>query len=281
MADAVYPTPWSHPVTAKVTPMDIDASVAHPARVYDYWLGGKDNFEADRQVAEMVIAGNPGVRQSARDNRAFLGRAVRFLAGQGIRQFLDIGSGIPSKGNTHEIAQAIAPESRIVYVDNDPIVMSHSRALLSSSPQGAVSYIQADLRDPEAILNDSQTRAVIDVDQPVAILLVAILMYIQDSEEPHGIVKRLLDAVPPGSYLVISHLVAELVADEQNLQVLRQFNQSASVPMTPRSGSDIAGFFEGLDLLEPGLVTVAHWRPDGPVFDDQSAGMYAGVAKKP
>jgi S-adenosyl methyltransferase len=200
-----------------------DARVAHPARVYDYWLGGKDNFEADRIAGEQTIAAYPAIRASARANRAFLARSVRFLAGQaGLRQFLDLGTGLPTASNTHEVAQAIAPESRIVYVDNDPLVLSHARALLTSSPQGATAYLDADLRDTGQILE--QAARTLDFTKPVAIMLLAILHYIPDLDQARQIVARLVSAVPPGSYLAISHAASD-IAPEQMAEMIRRMNQ--------------------------------------------------------
>ncbi len=184
----------------------IDMTRPHPARRYDYWLGGKDNFQADRDAAEAIAAVFPSIRTAARENRAFMQRAVRFLAAEaGIRQFLDIGTGLPTANNVHDVAQGIAPESRIVYVDNDPLVLTHARALLTSSDEGATAYIDADVRNPEKILSDPAVQNTLDLSQPVALLLVAILHFIEDDDDPYGIVKRLFSALPAGSYLVLSH----------------------------------------------------------------------------
>jgi S-adenosyl methyltransferase len=237
----------------------IDTSVAHPARVYDYWLGGKDNFATDREAAERVLAVAPGLRFRVRANRAFLGRATRFLAADaGIRQFLDIGTGIPTGDNTHEVAQRAAPSSRVVYVDNDPVVLLHAQALLRSSPEGATDYLQADLRDPDLILD--RAAATLDFRQPVAVMLLGVLHLVQDSEDPWGIVARLMAAVPPGSYLTISHPAIDTHTAQAEAQ--RIYNERVSTPQTLRTRDQVARFFTGLELIEPGLVQVHQWRPD-------------------
>jgi hypothetical protein len=212
----------------------INTSVPHPARIYDYWLGGKDNFEADRAAAEQVIAAVPEVRFTARDNRAFLGRAVRFLAKQGVRQFLDIGTGIPTQDNTHQVAQAAAPESRVVYVDNDPIVMAHAQALMTSASEGKTAYVQADLREPETILTHEDVLATLDFDEPAAVLFVAILMFIKDAEDPYALVRRITDAMPKGSYLVVSHVSSDLLS-EAAIARTKQAYSAASASMNMRS----------------------------------------------
>ena len=236
----------------------LDTNVAHPARVYDYWLGGKDNFAADRDAAERVLAA-PGLRFRVRANRAFLGRTTRYLAGEaGIRQFLDIGTGIPTADNTHEVAQLAAPDSRVVYIDNDPIVLLHAQALLRSTPQGTTDYLQADLRDPETILD--RAAAVLDLGQPVAVMLLGILHLIQDSEDPWGIVARLMAVMPAGSYLTISHPAIDIHPAQATVQ--RIYNERVSTPQTLRTREEVARFFTGLGLVEPGLVMVHQWRPD-------------------
>jgi hypothetical protein len=256
----------------------LDTSVAHPARVYDYWLGGKDNFAADREAAERVLAVTPGLRQRVRANRAFLARAVRYLATEAaIRQFLDIGTGIPSADNTHEVAQAVAPDSRIVYVDNDPIVLVHARALLVGTPQGATQYIEGDLRQPGAILAAART---LDFDRPVALLLIGILHLIQDSERPYEIVAELMDALPSGSYLGISHPALDILPGQEEAQ--RRYNERVSTPQTLRTEPEVARFFVGLDLVPPGVVYVHNWRPDpGDPVPPGGVSAYGGVARKP
>ena len=243
-----------------------DTSRAHMARVYDFWLGGKDNFAADREVAERVAAAYPDVLVAVRAQRAFLARAVHFLVTQaGIRQFLDIGTGLPSANNTHQVAQAAAPQSRVVYVDNDPIVLSHAKALLTSSPEGATAYIDADLRDTATIVEQAG----------------GILQGIPDQDEPGAIVARLMDAVAPGSYLAISQIAGDVAADEVEEGVQR-YNEQAAVSVAARTHAEVCRFFAGLDLIEPGVVQVHRWRPG---TEDLGSGrdlaIYAGLGRKP
>ena len=256
----------------------LDTSVAHPARVYDYWLGGKDNFAADREAAERVLAVAPGLRFRVRANRAFLGRTVRFLAADaGIRQFLDIGTGIPAADNTHEVAQRAAPDSRVVYADNDPIVLLHAQALLRSSPEGVTDYVQADLRDPELIVR--LAAKTLDFGQPAAVMLLGILHLIQDSEDPWGIVARLMAAVPAGSYLVISHPAIDIRPGQAEAQ--RVYNERVSTPQTLRTRDEVARFFDGLELIEPGLVQIHQWRPAPDEFTpDGVVSAHGGVGRK-
>jgi len=268
-------------------PPEINTNVAHTARVYDYWLGGKDNFPADHALAEAILEAVPSMRAMARANRAFLGRAVRHLAGEaGIRQFLDIGTGIPTAGNTHEVAQAVAPDARVVYVDNDPIVLAHARALMTSHVAGETAFLPADLRQPEAILGDPTLTATLDLGRPVVVMLVAILMFLPDAEDPYGIVSRLLAALPSGSYLAISHPTAEF--DPQAMAGAVAASKRSGIALVPRGRAEVEAFFDGLDLVEPGVVPVGAWRPDGrPPGEPQRAGdleplnIYAGVGRKP
>jgi hypothetical protein len=241
----------------------IDTSKAHPARMYDYLLGGKDHFEADRAAIGALLKAVPNARTGARENRAFLGRAVRFLVAEaGIRQFLDIGAGLPTASNVHEVAQSIAPESRVVYVDNDPIVMAHARALLTSHPAGRTAYIQADLHDPAAILRHPSVRATLDLGRPVALMLVAVLHFFPDAEDPAGIVSALLAALPPGSYLVASQTTADFSDPGQAADGV-QAVQRAGVPFQTRTAEEFADLaFAGLELVPPGLVAVSEWRPE-------------------
>ena len=266
---------------SREVPPEIDTSRVSPARIYDYWLGGKDNFPADREAAEQVIAVFPGIIPGVRANRALLGRMVRYLAGEaGVRQFLDIGTGLPTENNTHDVAQAVAPESRIVYVDNDPIVLVHARALLTSTPQGATDYIEADLRDPDKILQGAA--ATLDFSRPVAITLLMILMLVQDAEDPYGIVARLLDAVPSGSYLVISHPAGDVDAGEIAEAYERLNERMGATQGTLRSHGEVARFFDGLEMVEPGLVQLHRWRPDpGDIGLDRDVPAYAGIGRKP
>jgi hypothetical protein len=256
-----------------------DTSVAHQARVYDYLLGGKDNYAADRAAAESWLQVNPDTVFTARANRAFLGRAVRFLAAEaGIRQFLDIGTGIPTAGNTHHVAQAVAPDARVVYVDYDPIVLAHARALLTSRGTGKTNYIHADLRDTATILG--QARELLDFTQPVAITLIAILHAIPDSDDPHAIVARLLDSVPSGSYLAVSHMGSDLIPP-QTLQEMREIGSRMSQQQySHRTGEEVVRFFDGTDLVEPGLVRVEEWRPEAGADDTRKSFIWSAVGRK-
>jgi hypothetical protein len=273
-------TPPSGGVTAdKTGPLPFDTSVAHQARIYNYLLDGKDNYAADRTYAEELLKVYPGAAFAARANRAFLGRAVRYLtADAGIRQFLDIGTGIPAADNTHQVAQAIAPESRVVYVDYDPVVLAHARALLISSETGVTEYIDADLRDTDAIL--TQAAQVLDFTKPVAITLFAILHAIADADDPHAIVAGLLDAVPPGSYLAISHGASDLI-DPGAMESLNDSSTSkAQQPFAWRTREQVARFFEGTNLVEPGLVRVEEWRPEPGTGDTGKSAVLAAVGRK-
>jgi hypothetical protein len=262
-------------------PAEIDTSVAHPARVYDYWLGGKDNFAADRALGDAIMAAVPTIQVMARANRAFLGRAVRYLTGEaGVRQFLDIGTGIPTAGNTHEVAQEVAPEARAVYVDNDPIVLMHARALMTGHDAGATAFIEADLREPQKILADPAVAATLDLARPVALMLVAVLMYFRDEENPHAIVSGLVDALPPGSYLAITHPTADFNAEAMAGAVAAA--EHGGITLVSRSRAQTEAFFTGLDLVEPGVVPVLAWRPDkGQQADPHAAYYYAGIGRKP
>ena len=257
-----------------------DAAVAHQARIYDYWLGGKDNFAADREAAEQAVAAYPPILRAVRAQRAFLARAVWYLAAQaGVRQFLDIGTGLPTARNTHEVAQAAASTARVVYVDNDPMVLSHALALLASTPQGATAYLDADLRDPDKIL--AGAAELLDFRRPVAVLLIGILQLIPDSDDPHAIVARLTGAVPPGSWLAVYHPASDIDQDRV-AEAVRRVNARSAGTTTLRSHAEIARFFGGLPLLEPGLVQVHRWQP-GPAAPGHGAQIaaYAGLARKP
>jgi len=256
-----------------------DTSVAHMARVYDYWLGGKDNFAADRAAGDAVIQAYPAVITTVRANRALLVRAVRFLAGEaGIRQFLDIGTGIPAANNTHEVAQSIAPDARVVYVDNDPIVLAHARALLTSRTGGATAYLEADLRQPEPILE----RAVetLDFSQPVAIMLMGVMHLISDDDDPDRIVATLLGAVPSGSYLAMSHPASDIDSEAMANAQQRQ-NQMQAEQVTFRRREQVAQFFNGLEMVEPGLVRGPEWRPGSDLEAGVRAALWGGVGRKP
>jgi O-methyltransferase involved in polyketide biosynthesis len=259
-------------------PPSFDTSIAHPARVYDYWLGGKDNYAADREAAEQVVAVMPSILPGVRANRAFLRRAVEYLAGEvGIRQFLDVGTGLPTAQNTHEVAQSIAPESRIVYVDNDPIVLSHARALLTSTPEGATTYIEADARDTDTILGAAAE--ILDFSRPIAVMVLCVLQYVPDSSVPHQIISRLMSAVPPGSYLALSDGTGD-IDSERGAEATARYNaRLGRNQITPRPRQAIAAYFDGLDLVEPGLVPLSQWR--APNTSAQLVPAYAGVGRKP
>jgi S-adenosyl methyltransferase len=241
---------------------DFDTTVAHPARVWDYLVGGKDNFAADRIAGEQLLQVMPEMGLVARSGREFLARAVHYLAAEaGIRQFLDIGTGLPTADNTHEVAQRAAPESRIVYVDNDPIVLTHARALLTSDPRGETAYISADIQDTGTILREAGHT--LDFTQPVAVMLLAILHFIPDSDNPHAIVRRLMQAVPSGSYLVISHASSDIMT--QTVQAGAEiYNEHSAVSISLRGEQQVTRFFDGLELVPPGVIPLGHWRP-GPV----------------
>jgi hypothetical protein len=265
-------------------PPGIDVTRPHPARMYDYGLGGKNHFAADRAVADQVLAAMPTARTIARENRKFLGRAVRYLAAEaGIRQFLDIGSGLPATGNVHEVAQAVAPDSRVVYVDNDPLVLVHARALLASAPEGRTGYIQDDLRDPASILASPVTTATLDFSQPVALVLCAVLHFLADADDPGGILATLLGVLPSGSYLVASHGTSEHTPPDEAEAALRAYRASG-VTFQPRDSGDFARLaFAGLDLVPPGVVLVSEWRPEGsaPRPSPAEVSCYGGVGRKP
>ena len=271
-------------------PTVIDTTVAHPARIYDYWLGGKDNFPADREAAERIVAMGLDARDFARANRAFLGRAVRLLAEQGIDQFLDIGTGIPAADNTHEVAQRVNPAARVVYVDNDPIVLAHARALMAGHGMGATTAIQADLRDPAAILAHPEVRAALDFDRPIGLLLIAVLHFVTEDDGPEAILKTLRDALPPGSYLAVSHATTDFLTQEE-LELMRDakdlYKNRSTSQIAPRTRERVTELLTGFDLVEPGLVPGPEWRavpdahdaPDG-APDPGRAGFYGAVGRK-
>ncbi|WP_433498714.1 SAM-dependent methyltransferase [Sphaerimonospora sp. CA-214678] len=263
---------------------EIDTSVPHSARVWNCFLGGKDNYPVDRMVAEQAMRIFPHITEIARNDRGFLKRVVRYLAGEaGIRQFLDIGTGLPTMDNTHEVAQRVAPESRIVYVDNDPLVLVHAQALLTGTPPGATDYIEADFRQPDLIL--TAAAETLDFDRPVAIMLLGLLHYIPDYDQVRAVLARLLDAVPSGSYLAVTHATFELGDEEirtANAEALAVYNEKAPVPLTPRGREQVGRFFDGLELVEPGLVTMSRWRPeDTPFGEPPEVAGFAALARKP
>lgn len=258
-----------------------DPSTPSVARMYDYYLGGKDNFAADRAAADRVVAAMPNVLRFTRANREFLARAVRLLAGQGIRQFLDIGSGLPTQENTHEVAQRAAPECRVVYVDNDPVVLTHARALLTGNPRTRV--VQGDLRDPKGILDHREVNAHIDFSQPVAILLLAILHFIPGDEDTATIVRTLKERMVSGSHLVLSHGHAGQVSKEVEEQVRNAYGKTKAGDIIPRPHEKVITYFDGMELLGPGLVPVEAWHADAAPseHDLTQAGFLGGVARKP
>jgi hypothetical protein len=265
--------------TGKSGSLPFNTGVAHQARIYDYLLGGKDNYAADRVAGEKMLKVYPDTAFTARANRAFLGRAVRYLAGEaGIRQFLDIGTGIPTAGNTHEVAQAIAPESCVVYVDYDPVVLAHARALLTSNAEGATEYINSDLRDTGKIL--AGAGQVLDFTRPVAVTLLSILHAVVDADHPHAIVATIMDTVPPGSYLAISHAGSDLIDPEALQGLYDSWRGKLQQGFQWRTRDEVARFFEGMDLAEPGLVRVDDWRPEPGTGDTHRPSMWAAVGRK-
>jgi S-adenosyl methyltransferase len=260
----------------KATDACFDAFAAHPARVYNVWLGGKDHFAADRKAAAEVAAHRPQVVAGARANRAFLGRAVRYLARErGIRQFLDIGTGLPAACCTHQVAQAIAPDCRIVYADNDPLVLSHARALLASTPEGSCDYLDADLRNPEMIMREAART--LDLRRPVGLLLIAVLHFLPDADDPAAIVAALAGALAPGSLVAISHLTSDLAPDAVNSGVAA-YNALVPAGITARTHAEVTALFGGLRLVPPGVVPVSEWRHDSHDCFGQPADVYAGLA---
>src|ERR1700761_5092049 len=261
---------------------EIDTSVAHSARIYDYILGGKNNFEADRRAAEAAVARNPKMAVAMRANRAVMRRMTAYLAAEtDVRQFLDIGTGLPTSPNMHEIAQQFAPESRVVYVDNDPIVLAHARALLTSNSKGACAYIAADAREPENILADSRLNGTLDLSRPVAVMLFGIMHFLTDDDDPRAIVACLLDALPSGSYLAIQHPTADFYPPEMGAQGAYR---SAGIPFQYRSREEFARFLDGLEVVEPGITPMSEWRPEiepGPQPEPSEVGAYAALARKP
>ncbi|WP_214416151.1 SAM-dependent methyltransferase [Sphaerisporangium fuscum] len=265
-------SPEADPVVAR----RINTSVPHSARVWDYWLGGKDNFPPDRQVGDEIVKVMPDLPVNARAEREFIGRVVRHLAGEaGIDQFLDVGTGIPSANNTHEVAQRVNPKARVVYVDNDPIVLVHARALLRGTPEGATAYLDADLREPEPILKEAA--ATLDFSRPVALMLMGVLEFVPDADLAHASVSTLLQALPSGSHLAIAHSVHSPSMDE----AAARWNASAATPLTLRTPEQLTAFFDGLELLEPGMVSLPRWRPEpGTSYRGRQVFQYGAVGRK-
>ena len=261
----------------------IDSSQVHSARRYNYWLGGKDNFAVDRESADLIAAAFPTVRTMARENRGFLRRAATFLAAEaGIRQFLDIGTGLPTADNTHDVTQAVAPESRVVYVDHDPMVLVHARALLTSTPEGRTEYLEADLRDPAAILADPLLRDTLDLTRPVGLMLIAVLHFIAGTAEAAGVVRTLMAALPAGSYLVASNATTDF-SDAEATARYQAMIANGQVDAHPRSAAELGEIFAGLEVLEPGFVAVSDWRAEGepqPRPDPGEVAVYGAVARK-
>jgi trans-aconitate methyltransferase len=267
-------------------PREIDTTIAHSARIYDWWLGGKDNFAADRELGQKIVNLVPMTPASARANRAFLHRAAGTVAAEGVHQFIDLGAGLPTADNTHSVVQRVDPNNRVVYVDYDPIVLAHARALLEGI--GPTTVIQADIRNPDAILNHPDVNKVIDFTKPVCVLAVAVLHFLDDAQHPHAIVARLRQAMAPGSYLVLSHITGDGTGEADD--VIAMMRQRMADPPTLRGHAEVLRFFDGFDLLDPGVVPVHLWRPeDGdptqqqwskPGDEDQPYWMYAGVGRR-
>ncbi|WKX68851.1 SAM-dependent methyltransferase [Streptomyces sp. XD-27] len=262
----------------------IDTSRPHTARMYDYYLGGKDHYESDQECADGVIALFPAIKIVARTNRSFMHRATRWLAREaGIRQFLDIGTGIPTEPNLHQVAQSVAPDSRIVYTDHDPIVLTHAQALLHSTPEGRTAYVQADVREPERILSAPELHETLDLSQPVALSLNALLHFVSDEFRPYELVRQLVDALPSGSYLVVSHCTPDF--EPETWTKLVEIYRNGGIPAQVRSRSEVEAFFAGLELVEPGVVSAHRWKPDeeaaAATVTDGEVSMWAGVARKP
>ncbi|MEQ8144440.1 SAM-dependent methyltransferase [Streptomyces sp. OP7] len=262
-------------------PVDIDTTRPHPARMYDWYLGGKDNYPVDEAMGRQMLALDPRVPVMARVNRAFMQRATRWLAGQGVRQFLDVGTGIPTEPNLHQVAQRIAPDARVVYCDNDPIVLAHAAALLRGTDEGVTDYLQADVRDPDTILEGA--RKILDFDEPIGLSLIALLHFVPDEDGAHELVRRLLDGMPSGSHLVISHATADFTPEESEAAVAKL--KAAGVTLALRSREEFTSFFDGLELVEPGVAVPHLWHPElGDPVPGQEDGVipgYGAVARKP
>jgi len=258
----------------------IDTTVSHSARIWDYWLKGKDNYAVDREVGDRIEEMLPDIVRQAREDRLFLGRVVRYLAGEaGIRQFLDIGTGLPTADNTHQVAQRVAPESKIVYVDNDPLVLAHARALLTSTPEGTTDYIHADMHDPGNIL--AGAGRTLDFGQPVAITMLGVLWHVMDNDEAYAIVGHLMEVMPSGSYLALNHPTLE-VTGEKMATAIQYWNQYGKPPGTHRTPDELARFFDGMELVEPGVVSITRWRPEATASGEpEEIDQFGGVGRKP
>jgi hypothetical protein len=267
----------------EVRPVELRVDAPHSARIYDYFLGGKDNYPADRMAAEQILRSGPNTRISAQANRAFLHRVTRHLAGTvGIRQFLDIGTGIPTSPNLHELAQGIAPDAKVVYVDHDPIVLAHARALLVSKPEGKTAYLHADLREPEKILTSPTLLETLDLSEPIALSVIAIFHFVPDTDDPLGLVRQYLDALPSGSHLAITHVTPDFAPEEA--RQVTEIYRARGIPLQARTRAEVHRFFDGLELLEPGIQVVHRWRPDNPAdvdaASDAQINLYGGLARK-
>jgi hypothetical protein len=273
------PDGWFRPIIpSRDEPPEINTGVAHIARIQDYWRGGKDNFAADREAAEHAMAAYPGLKASVRANRKFLARSVRYLVAEaGIRQFLDIGTGLPSDGCVHQVAHRIAPGCKVVYVDNDPMVLVHARALLTGTSPGTTSYVDADLRDTSGLLR--QAAATLDFSRPVAVMLISVLHMIEDHDDPPAIVARLMDAVTPGSYLVLTHVASD-IEPEAMAEMARRMNEHVTQAVTLRDHAEVSRFFGDLESLPPGVVRVPEWRPDSPDDAATPSTQWGGVGRK-
>ena len=258
----------------------IDTTVSHSARIWDYWLGGKDNYAVDREVGDRIEEMLPDIVRQAREDRLFLGRVVRYLAGEaGIRQFLDIGTGLPTADNTHQVAQRVAPESKIVYVDNDPLVLAHARALLTSTPEGTTDYIHADMHDPGNIV--AGAARTLDFGRPIAITMLGVLWHVMDNDEAYAIVNHLMQAMPSGSYLALNHPTLE-VTGEKMATAIRYWNEYGTPPGTHRTPAELTRFFDGMDLVEPGVVSITRWRPEATSSGEpEEIDQFGGVGRKP
>ncbi|WP_084219574.1 SAM-dependent methyltransferase [Spirillospora albida] len=257
----------------------IDTTVSHSARIWDYWLGGRENYRVDRELGDRIEELLPDIVTQARADRAFLGRVVRFFGEQGIRQFLDIGTGLPTVDNTHEVAQRVAPESRIVYVDNDPLVLVHARALLSGTPEGAIDYLDADMHEPEVIIE--RASATLDFDRPIAITMLGVLWHVLDDAEAQRIIDRLMDAVPSGSHLAVAHPTTEVTGQKME-DAIAQWNRFGSPPGRSRTPAQLAALFHRLELVEPGVVSSTRWRPEAlPFGEPEEIDRFSVVGRKP
>jgi trans-aconitate methyltransferase len=260
---------------------DLRPDIAHSARIYDYILGGKDHFPADRAAAETMLSGWPSLRTSMRQSRAFMHRVVHHLVAEhGVRQYLDVGTGIPTEPNLHQVAQSVDPEARVVYVDSDPLVLAHARALFDSSPAGRTAYIQADMRDPATIVDSPRFTETLDLAEPVALSIIAVLQFIPDRADPRALVRRLLEPLPSGSFLALSMVTTD--SDPTIARVVAEYN-ARGIEVRARDHGEVSGFFSGLELLDPGVVLVHRWHPDSAAepLPDSSVAMYGAVARKP